>query len=164
MHNKPLDCVIGSGRALQKGTDLLIETIIASTIAGLLVFVIQRYFVFRQKLTFLGYPRVRGKYTVQYEEEASCKEVIEIRQLGSRISGKVKEINTGVEYSLTGNTTRSRYIIYQVYSKDINHNYFGAALLKLNKNGSEAKGFLLYVGADDSPIVLPGKIIRSENQ
>lgn len=138
----------------------MIEAILATTVGGLLLMLVQKYFSFQNRLSFLGYPQISGDYKVEYYGDPTCSEVVNIKQFGSRITGLVKVDGSQVEYSIVGNVARSRYITYQVFSKDSNYNYLGAVLLKLNQPSNEAHGFLLFVGKDDLPVSYQGRIVK----
>lgn len=143
--------------------DIFIFSVAASVAAAILVIFFQKYWSFLGGWSFFGYPSIEGSFKVTYADDVPYDDRIEINQFGANISGRVIDKSSGQQFFLRGIVTRSRYITYHVKSKDPNINYYGTALLKLNKNASGAQGVLSFIDDDDKPRAFSGTISREDN-
>ncbi len=134
---------------------LLLPTI-GAVASGVVVFIIQKYFLVWGSISFLGYPRINGSYRAVYPDGTFPPERVKINQLGSRITGTIFDPGSNREYNLVGNVTRTRLIVYEWRPVDPTVNNYGTALLKLSRSGDIASGHLLYVSeGEEEPSSIP---------
>lgn len=122
----------------------LITGLILAALIGLIRF-IKVYFFIDGKLYFGSSPKIAGTYLSQYPDNPSWGETITVKQHGKRLSGTISENNENYTVKFKGLITPSRVIKYYFSPDDSSKNDWGVGLLKLDKYGKQASGYVIFL-------------------
>lgn len=115
------------------------------------------------KFRFVCCPPVGGNYLVSYPDHPDWKtEPVKVHQIGFYIKGDFNTPQDNESYEFTGNVTASRIISYQFRPKNTRLNEYGAGLIKMNQNGKEGDGYVLFLSEENErpvPVKLVIKLI-----
>jgi hypothetical protein len=128
--------------------DYVILPICTSILGGVIVFLIQKYYVVSGHLSFFGYPKISGEYEASYPNSEYQNEIIRINQIGSRITGDMFDTprNTRITHKFSGNITRKGFVTYQFYPLDSFKNEYGVGMIQIDDSRTTGVGYALTIG------------------
>jgi len=130
----------------------IISGLVVAALAGVANHLFKMFFYDGQSMRIGLSPNVAGEYRTVYKNRPEdWSETVIIKQFGKRLWGESKDNDSHYSVKIKGTVTPSRLIYYNFRHQDDINNDCGVGMLKLDKYGAKADGYVIFLD-DDSDV------------
>ncbi len=131
----------------------LVTGLLVAAVTGGIGYIVKALFILNGKFVFGSTPQIAGTYLSEYKGKDVPSdwgdETIVVKQFGRKIWGTISDKDSAYFVKFSGMVTPSRVIKYNFRHPEASNNDEGVGLLRLDKYGETAEGFVVFLDDDN---------------